>query len=164
MKTIPTFHIAPLSLRQCEEICSWIYEPPYDLYNWKPWTEMLEEQNEFADPSIRKEQYAAVMDKAGVLCGFAQFFPLTGVIRLGLGMRPDLRGQGLGVPFVKAIVREAVSRGPSQEIDLEVLVWNERAIKVYSKAGFVITDRYTRNTPTGPAEFYCMVYSEDDQA
>ncbi|GIP35673.1 GNAT family N-acetyltransferase [Paenibacillus sp. J2TS4] len=152
------FRIAPLSLQHCQEICSWKYDPPYDIYNWNSWEKMKKDQEEFADPLIRQEQYGSVLDRYGLLCGFVQFFPLVDGTRLGLGMRPDLCGQGLGVPFVKAIVHEAVLRDSRKEIDLEVLVWNERAFNVYSKAGFVVTDQYVRNTPAGPAEFYCMVY------
>ena len=113
---------------------------------------------EFADPKLRREQYASVIDAEGQLVGFAQFFPLIGVVRLGVGMRPDLCGQGLGICFVALIVEELLPRSPECEIDLEVLTWNDRAIKVYERASFVITDTYYRGTPDGPAQFHCMVY------
>jgi ribosomal protein S18 acetylase RimI-like enzyme len=92
------------------------------------------------------------------LCGFAQLFPLVGVTRLGLGLRPDLCGRGLGSAFSKLIAQEARTRRPANEIDLEVLVWNTRAIKAYERAGFHIADTYERGTPTGPDIFHCMVY------
>jgi ribosomal protein S18 acetylase RimI-like enzyme len=92
------------------------------------------------------------------LCGYAQLFPLVGVTRLGLGLRPDLCGRGLGSAFVKLIAQEACNRQPANEIDLEVLIWNTRAIKAYERAGFHITDTYERNTPTGPDIFHCMVF------
>lgn len=117
---------------------------------------MLSEQEEFADPKLREEQYRAVLDEEGVLWGFAQFFPIVGVTRLGLGMRPDFCGLGYGIDFVRAIAAEAKRKAPSNEIDLEVLTWNIRAFRVYQKAGFVHTDTYDRMTPTGKASFYCM--------
>ncbi|MNO96789.1 Acetyltransferase (GNAT) family protein [compost metagenome] len=95
----------------------------------------------------------------GELCGFAQFFPIVGVTRLGISMRPDLCGQGLGTHFVQSIVHEAVRRKPENEIDLEVLTWNKRAIQVYLKVGFEITDTYERLTPDGQKPFYCMVFN-----
>lgn len=139
-------------------ICEWRYEPPYDIYTSEPWETMAARAFEFADPDIRKAQYASVEDEGGELIGFAQFFPIVGVTRIGLGLRPDRCGQGYGLPFVKAIVAEAKRRAPDDEIDLEVLVWNGRARKVYEKAGFRLTDTYVRYTPTGLAEFHCMVY------
>ncbi|SDD16421.1 Protein N-acetyltransferase, RimJ/RimL family [Paenibacillus sp. UNCCL117] len=154
------FRIAPLLLEHCRDICEWRYEPPYDIYAWQPWELMASLQQEFGDPQLREEQYRAVLDAQGGLCGFAQFFPMAAVTRLGLGMRPDACGQGSGAEFVRAIAAEARRMKPEDEIDLEVLTWNKRAIRAYRRAGFVITDTYERMTPTGEAEFHCMVWSE----
>jgi ribosomal-protein-alanine N-acetyltransferase len=154
----PNFHIVPLTEAHCRDICTWVYPAPYDTYNWQPWEKMLSSQEEFADEELRTEQYRAVVDDDGLLWGFAQFFPIVGVTRIGLGMRPNLCGKGYGVDFVQAIAAEAKQKTPSNEIDLEVLVWNVRAYRVYQKAGFVQTDTYTRKTPTGRESFYCMVW------
>ncbi|MEK8130699.1 GNAT family N-acetyltransferase [Paenibacillus filicis] len=153
-----SFRLAPLQLSHCREICEWQYEPPYQLYQWRPWELMASLQEEFADPQLRDEQYRAVLDASGTLCGFAQLFPMAGVTRLGLGMRPDACGRGSGANFVRAIAEEARRLQPEHEIDLEVLTWNERAIRAYLRAGFEITDTYERMTPTGAAEFHCMVW------
>ena len=156
----------PYRIREMTEadgraICGWRYEPPYDIYASEAWEAMVSGAKEFADPYIRAAQYASVDDECGDLIGFAQFFPIVGVTRLGLGLRPDRCGQGYGLPFVRAIVAEAKRRTPEHEIDLEVLVWNDRARKVYERAGFHLTDTYERGTPTGLAEFHCMVYDEE---
>ncbi|TDF92141.1 GNAT family N-acetyltransferase [Paenibacillus piri] len=158
MLNATSLRIVPLIEDHCRDICTWSYPPPYDVYNWRPWETMLSEQEEFADPELREKQYRAVVDEQGFLLGFAQFFPMQGVTRLGLGMRPDLCGQGLGVEFVRAIAAEAKQKAPANEIDLEVLSWNIRAFRVYRKAGFVHTDTYDRMTPTGRNLFYCMVW------
>ncbi|ULL13244.1 GNAT family N-acetyltransferase [Paenibacillus sp. H1-7] len=150
--------IVPLTEEHCKEICSWTYPVPYHIYNWPSWEKMVADQEEFADETLREQQYRAVVDADGEMVGFAQFFPMTGVTRLGLGMRPDLCGQGLGVEFVRTIAAEAKQKAPSNEIDLEVLVWNIRAFRVYQKAGFVHTDTYERMTPTGMETFHCMVW------
>lgn len=171
--TLP-WRIVPLTEKDCQELCTWRYPAPYELYNWPAWATMLSEQTEFADPRIREEQYRGVVDESGTLCGFVQFFPIVGVTRLGLGLRPDLCGgvregssetpKGIGSRFVQLLVAEAQQRSPGQEIDLEVLVWNERAIRAYQRAGFTITDTYEKWTPTGLADFHCMVYTGPDIA
>ncbi|ALS24734.1 GNAT family N-acetyltransferase [Paenibacillus naphthalenovorans] len=162
-KVIPNepriFYIAPLTEAHCRDICSWVYPPPYHTYHFRPWELMLSDQEEFADAEIRVNQYRAVLDASGELSGFVQFFPMVGVTRLGLGMRPDLCGCGNGIHFVRAIVQEAQRLAPQNQIDLEVMTWNERAIRVYTRAGFIITDTYQRMTPTGMEEFHCMVWS-----
>jgi ribosomal-protein-alanine N-acetyltransferase len=155
------WRVVPLTDSWCQELCTWKYPPPYELYNWVPWETMLQEQSEFADPLIRAEQYRAVVDENGLLSGFVQFFPIVGVTRLGLGLRPDLcgKGSGIGTRFVQLLVQEAKRQAPQQEIDLEVLVWNERAIHTYQRAGFTITDTYDKWTPKGMSAFHCMVYN-----
>ncbi|XEC97779.1 GNAT family N-acetyltransferase [Paenibacillus tarimensis] len=147
-----------MSSLHSQMICGWRYPPPYHIFNWPSWESMQNNQTDFGDPHIREQQYASVVRREGELIGFAQFFPLLGVTRLGLGLRPDLCGQGIGVPFVKHIAEEACRRCPGDEIDLEVLIWNIRAIRTYEKAGFRISDTYQRNTTNGLADFHCMVY------
>lgn len=153
-----SFTIKPMSEMDAKQICEWRYPPPYERYNWESWDSMVVKQYEFADETVRRQQYGVVVDHNDVLLGFAQFFPLVGVIRLGLGMHPDFTGKGLGVAFVETIVAEARRRNPSDVIDLEVLVVNDRARIVYERCGFRITDQYVKNTPSGESEFYCMVY------
>ncbi|OAS15550.1 acetyltransferase [Paenibacillus oryzisoli] len=184
MTLISSWRVVPLTETACQELCAWSYPDPYAVYNWPSWTTMLDNKSEFADSQIRDEQYRGVVDHNGILIGFVQFFPIVGVTRLGLGLRPDLCGkgygtsssegrgtvgsnngdtpvsaQGLGTQFVQLLVAEAQYRNPEQEIDLEVLVWNERAIRAYQRAGFTITDTYEKWTPTGSADFHCMVYT-----
>jgi ribosomal-protein-alanine N-acetyltransferase len=159
----PDWRVVPFREEHGPEVCAWRYEPPYDLYNWPAWADMLSRGEEFADPKLRAAQYIAVIDCAGALVGYGQLFPLTGergetILRLGLGMKPELCGQRLGAAFVRLLAAEARRRSPGCEVDLEVPAWNERAIRTYRKAGFVITDTYMRGTPSGQAEFHCMVY------
>ncbi|OPH53275.1 acetyltransferase [Paenibacillus ferrarius] len=160
------WRIVPLTDTHCKELCTWHYPAPYELYNWPSWDTMQKEQSEFADLLIRAEQYRGIVDDEGTLTGFAQFFPIVGVTRLGLGLRPDLcgKGSGLGTQFVQLLIQEAQRRAPKQEIDLEVLVWNERAIQTYQRAGFTLTDTYDKWTPTGVSAFHCMVYRSENRA
>ncbi|MBH5320523.1 GNAT family N-acetyltransferase [Paenibacillus sp. GSMTC-2017] len=151
--------IHPLALEHAIEICNWSYNPPYDIYNWPTWKQLKKDEIEFGDPVLRKEQYSAILDIQGHLIGFVQFFPMSNVTRLGLGLRPDLCGHGLGMSVVALITAEALRRTPDQEIDLEVLSWNLRAIRTYVKAGFHITDTYMRPTPNGMKECHCMCYN-----
>lgn len=153
-----SFRVIPMEESHAAEICNWKYKPPYNIYGWLPWEQMKELQVEFGDPELRKQQYVSVLDGQGDLTGFAQYFPMLGVTRLGIGMKPELCGQGRGRDFVSAIVKEGLHRAPGQEVDLEVLTWNNRAIRAYQKAGFTITDLYERRTPSGMKPFYCMVY------
>ncbi|MNW32272.1 hypothetical protein D3C74_92130 [compost metagenome] len=158
------YHVLPMEEAHGAIISSWKYTPPYDIYGWLPWEQMKALEIEFGNPELRQAQYAVVFNATGTLCGFVQFFPMVGVTRLGLGMLPDLCGHGQGKNFVTAIVNEAIRRNPTNEIDLEVLIWNERAIRAYQAAGFRITDTYERQTPEGMKPFHCMVYQDSSNS
>lgn len=161
MNNPPKFKAIPMEEAHARDICSWTYPPPYDIYSFGPWERMKALEIEFGDPDLRRDQYLSVLTESGELAGFAQIFPMVEVSRLGIGMRPDWCGQGLGKSFVQAVVREALRRHPQHEVDLEVLTSNKRAIRTYEKAGFSITDQYERRTPVGMQPFYCMVYHND---
>ena len=157
----PLFYVHPMTEEEAQDICTWKYEPPYQLYGFLPWEQMKALGIEMGDSDIRRKQYVSVKNRNEELIGFAQYFPLVGVTRIGLGMRPDLLGHGKGAAFVQAIVSDAARRHPEDEIDLEVLTWNHRAIRAYQTAGFLITDTYERPTPEGMGEFHCMVYQPE---
>ena len=151
--------MAPMTELHAAELCDWRYDAPYDIYNWPAWADMKKDGIEFGDPVLRVNQYASVLAPGGLLIGFAQFFPLgTSILRLGLGLRPDLCGQGLGRLLVRTVAEEALRRLPDAEVDLGVLAWNERAIRTYEKAGFRIEDTYIRPVKDGLQECHCMVF------
>lgn len=157
----PEWMLSPLTEEQGQLICTWRYPAPYDIYNWPDWPSMVADHYEYADPLIRMQQYIAACDGKGRLVGFAQLFPLEGWTRLGLGLHPELCGQGLGRSFVQAVVQATKQKAPSNQIDLEVLTWNVRAIRTYKAAGFVTHDTYVRPTPNGTTgQFHCMVATE----
>lgn len=56
--------------------------------------------------------------------------------RLGMGMLPEVRGQGLGRRLADAAIAAARSRGV-ERIELEVFAHNTRAIRLYERLGFV---------------------------
>lgn len=152
------FLCVPMNIEHAESICSWRYPEPYHMYNWHNWVDMKTNGFEFGDAQIRLEQYTAVIDHHQRLIGFAQFFPMLGVTRLGIGLHPDHCNGGNGASFARTIAEEARRRTPENEIDLEVLTWNLRAYKAYIKAGFVHTDTYERPTPDGVKQFHCMIF------
>jgi len=157
-KAVPSFRIRPMTEEDARAICAWRYPPPYDRYRWPSWEAMRAEGREFADPEIRRQQYASVTDERGELLGYAQFFRLDRAVRIGLGLRPDCCGRGWGASFAGAIAREAARRGQGAEVDLEVETWNVRAIRAYRKAGFEPEDRYERQAAHGVVSVLCMVW------
>jgi RimJ/RimL family protein N-acetyltransferase len=64
-----------------------------------------------------------------------------GSVTIGLGLRPDLTGSGLGLPFVEAGLAMGRERFHPARFRLFVYAWNQRAITIYERAGFTMVGR-----------------------
>ena len=79
------------------EISGWRYEPPYDFYD--PTADPAD-LAELLDPERRRDTYFSVVAEENRLVGFFQFEGKDETVDVGLGLRPDLTGRGLGAEFV----------------------------------------------------------------
>ena len=152
--------VRPMSEQDGQYICTWHYESPYHCYNWPNWEYMKQHELEFADPTIRNQQYFSVYDVHNQVIAFFQLFPLLDTIRLGLFVHPLLVNQGIGKSVCNLAVQTAKQKFTQPYIDLEVSTWNKRAINVYEQCGFRTEDEYELfNRTTQKHELvYNMVY------
>ncbi len=133
----------------------WRYEPPYDFYDLDS---DEGDQNEFLDPANWGNEQFAVLDRKEELVGFFSFKVQSHAVIIGLGMRPDLTGQGRGSAFVE----EGITFGAkildlqSPVVVLEVAAFNRRAIKVYEKLGLRTTKQFIQITNCGKYPFLRM--------
>ncbi|WP_409273240.1 GNAT family N-acetyltransferase [Neobacillus sp. SCS-31] len=146
-----------MSEHYASQIVCWNYEPPYDFYNSSASPEGIKE--------LMEQPYYAVLDPYGELIGFfcigesAQVPAgkkfgayLEGFIDIGLGMKPELTGKGLGFTFFSRILDYVYCSVPGIPLRLTVASFNERAVGLYRKAGFEELMRFYR----GPVEFIVM--------
>jgi ribosomal-protein-alanine N-acetyltransferase len=140
-----TATIAPATPEAIAEIAGWRYGPPFELYDGD------------GVPPRNPERYVEVRGDDGALVGFYYLEERGDAVFLGLGLRPDLTGRGLGLEFVRSGIDLARTRFASRRIILDVAAFNERAIKVYERAGFRETGRHVRAVePWGDVEFVDM--------
>ena len=75
---------------------------------------------------------------------------------VGLGLRPDLTGHGLGTSFVEQGLEFGKARFAPKRFRLDVAEFNDRAVKVYERAGFVRTRSFPQQTNGGSYPFLEM--------
>jgi [ribosomal protein S18]-alanine N-acetyltransferase len=114
------------------EVMSWQYEPPYEFYSGD------------GRPPNNPERFFSVHGADGELVGFYYLEERGDALFYGLGLRPDLTGRGLGVEFVDAGLRFASALYGERRVILDVASFNERARRVYERAGFRVTGRHVR--------------------
>jgi ribosomal-protein-alanine N-acetyltransferase len=147
------YRFGPMGDEEATQISGWRYEPPYDFYDA---TSDLDDLRELLDPRRRKDSYFSVFDESGALVGFFQFEREGTTVDVGLGMRPDLTGHGLGVGYLLAGLEFARRRFSPERFTLSVATFNERAILVYERAGFRRNTVYKHNTNGGEYLFLSM--------
>lgn len=156
------FTFAPMAEADALAILAWRYPAPYAVYNM---SDTPEAHAELLDP--RSPHYAA-RDERGELVGFFAFgtsAEVTGdgepalftgddrTLSVGLGLRPDLAGRGLGEAFVRAGLDFARATFAPERFRLFVLPFNERALRVYERAGFARTGAVAQRRADGDRLF-----------
>jgi [ribosomal protein S18]-alanine N-acetyltransferase len=147
------YHFSQMTDEDACEISRWHYEPPYDFYDA---TSDQGDLEELLDAERRQGVYFSAFDEEGSLVGFFQFESKDETVDVGLGLRPDFTGRGLGVEYVLAGLEFARERFSPERFTLSVTTFNERAIRVYERAGFVRGTVYTHHTNGADWPFLAM--------
>jgi ribosomal-protein-alanine N-acetyltransferase len=143
-----------MTQEDAEAVARWRYPAPFSFYDWDSDPDDLAE---LLDPALRGEDYVAVVDDDGHLVGYFQYKrPHRPSLEIGLGLRPDWTGRGLGQAFVEAGLEHARERYAPVEFSLSVAAFNRRAITVYERVGFVRGRVYLHRTGGREWEFIEM--------
>ncbi len=149
-------------------IQAWRYEGEYAVYN------VGEDDAALAELLDRRSPHHAVRDERGELVGFFAFgtsaaitstpepgiYGEDGSVLIGLGLRPDLTGQGLGLAFVNAGLAFGREQFAPTAFCLFVMTFNQRAIRVYERVGFQAVGVVMQRNPDGERPFLEMRRAE----
>jgi ribosomal-protein-alanine N-acetyltransferase len=152
----PGFGFRPMRWPDARAIAAWRYAEPYALYNFGP---LMPPAIVLLRPLLSHifgADFYAVDGADGDLVGVFSFFRRTRTVTIGLAMRPDLTGQGLGLAFVRAGMAKGRASYAPETFHLTVATFNHRAITVYERAGFRPGRRFLQHTRRGPTEFMEM--------
>jgi RimJ/RimL family protein N-acetyltransferase len=149
-------HIVSMKPEYANEIIHWHYDGIYSFYD-----------HDGSDPdSYMDGTHYACINTEGRLIGYFCFgaearIPTiepnvyeAGFLDIGLGIRPEHCGHGLGITFLNTGLNYARKHLGAEKFRLSVAAFNERAVKVYARAGFKtvreVTNSYYKN------KFYIM--------
>jgi [ribosomal protein S18]-alanine N-acetyltransferase len=158
-----TFIIQPLDEASAKAMFDWRYEPPFDLYSFSV-GDLDEDVRFFTNP---QNNYFAMRDKIGDLVGFCCFGMDARVpggdygldaCDIGMGIRPDLTGRGMGGEFAKAAINHALQVFQPKVCRVTIAAFNLRARRVWEKLGFQIVLTFLK--PNG-MEFVIMTADSD---
>ena len=154
------YSIQPMTMAAANEIASWRYSPPYDIYNLGQDEAVVAS---FLDPENR---YHIVLDGKKRAVGFCCFgvdatvpggeYSDEDALDIGLGMRPALTGQGRGHGFIGAVIDFAVGQYAPRQLRVTVASFNQRSQRAFKRAGFRPVSTFTSRTAS-PREFVILV-------
>ena len=142
------YSIVPLTPELAQEIVTWIYDSPYELYDHS-----RDNLPGLLNPEYR---YHSVIGKEGDLVGYCCFgldAQVPGgnyqqgepeVLDIGVGMHPDLTGQGLGKGFISAIEDLAIEEFSPNKFRVTISAFNQRSLKVFRSCGYEEKSQFTR--------------------
>lgn len=139
------------------EILNWRYDLPYDFYNNECDAEVIKE--------LLEDNYSVVVNDNEELIGFYCAGPsaqvpagakvgayMEDIIDVGLGMAPILTGKGNGFTFFSFVLESIYKTYGNVPVRLTVAKFNQRAIRLYEKFGFMKEMEFT----TDFADFQTM--------
>jgi RimJ/RimL family protein N-acetyltransferase len=143
----------------------WRYEGEYAVYNAG-----ADEDDDPSELLDRRSPYYAVRNERGELVGFFCFGTSAAImgkaepgvyredrsVLIGLGLRPDLTGKGLGLAFVNAGLAFGTEQFAPSAFGLYVMTFNQRAMRVYERAGFQRVREVIQHSPQGDRPFLEM--------
>ncbi len=156
-----THQFAVLTQQQAETIAfTWHYEGVYAFYDIEADEDDLVE---FLDAEQRGESVFAITSDSDLI-GFVSVARTEAeTVDIGLGMRPDLTGNGGGRAFLSSILDFIDATYAPRRITLAVAAFNERAIRLYEACGFKQTGSFQQPTNGSVYDFIRMEHQKSPQ-
>jgi ribosomal-protein-alanine N-acetyltransferase len=146
--------LTAMSQSEAGEVAAWRYPGIYAFYDFRS---DPEDEGELLDPGHREGVYFSAQIRDLGLIGFTELKPLhDGELEIGLGLRPQCTGRGLGGEYVSRVCDWAVERTSPHLLVLHVAAFNQRAICVYTRVGFCPVSAEIIDSYGTPTEFLRM--------
>jgi [ribosomal protein S18]-alanine N-acetyltransferase len=146
-----TYELRPLTAEHGEVMAQWRYPGPWAVYD-------------LTGPLDPAQGFWSVLDENGEVAGFACFglearvpgvLERPGVLDVGVGLRPELTGQGRGREFAEAVLAHGQAVSGIGRLRAVVQEWNARSRRLLAGLGFVEMGRHF----VGEVEY--VIYERD---
>jgi ribosomal-protein-alanine N-acetyltransferase len=150
--------LAPISHQAASMMLEWHYPPPYDIYNVSSANPddlaatieyLLHPDNQFFEISHSE------LGLAG-FCSFGYDGQVPGGdysqpgLDIGMGVRPDLTGQGFGKFFAQAVLRFGTKKFQPALFRVTIAAFNKRAQRVWQRQGFQSVQKFVHQGTKRP--------------
>jgi [ribosomal protein S18]-alanine N-acetyltransferase len=126
--------IVAMGQAHAEEVAAWSYPGVYAFYDFAADAGDLAE---LLDPHARLGRYFSSIVPLHGLVGFVEITAASAdSVEIGLGLRPEWVGRGLGHTFVSQVCDWVAQRTAARTLLLRVAAFNQRAITAYERVGF----------------------------
>ncbi|WP_047998653.1 GNAT family N-acetyltransferase [Lactiplantibacillus herbarum] len=133
----------------------WHYPDEYAFYDA---TADPEDYEELVTPEQRGTNYYQALEQNQLIGYFVvEATDNMDEVEVGLGMAPDLTGQGNGMAFVRNVINEVLLQQHPSRIVLDVAKFNVRAQTVYQRLGFQVSGEHLQATNGGHYPFVQMI-------
>jgi [ribosomal protein S18]-alanine N-acetyltransferase len=150
------YHLTLLEEEHALDILSWRYPAPYNFYD-PPHDRSAEDYvREFVKPEYQFHAVLNIHDEFSGFCSYGMDGQVVGgnyqeeALDIGLGMKPELTGNGQGYHFFRSILHYAEENFEFGRLRLTVADFNQRAIRLYTNFGFIRHDEFTDSTQNIP--------------
>ena len=150
--------VVPMQREHASEIIDWHYGGAYSFYDLRHYPEDIEE---ILDADRHGVSLFSVLDPEGNLIGYLNLLDEGENLEIGIELRPDLVGRGLGSGLLHVGMDFATRKFIFKRFMIRVWKLNQRAIKVYEKAGFRIETEFVVDINGVPYRFLRMSRDRD---
>lgn len=138
-----SFFFKPMNVAYATQIAHWQYDAPYDVYNSVSDPSEIEKAiQSYLDPQNGYYCLIDAHDELVAFCCFGEDAQVPGgdytntALDIGLGVHPDLTGQGQGQRYIADVLNFAQLTFHSTIFRVTVAAFNERALRAWKKASF----------------------------
>ena len=142
------------SKKDVQEMLNWKYDSIYSFYN----NDKTPEKSEMINNLESNESAFVIRNNGGELvanCSF-NYENDEETYVFGIQVRPDLTGKGLGRSIVEQSLKFGKSKFQFESIDLLVVDFNKRAIKLYTNLVFTKIEEFDTNCNGENVHFLVM--------